>query len=767
MILEKQKEALIQQEGESQESIGMSLDLDSAQILMQMLSKNLYSDDIGSTVRECASNALDSHRRAGTDKPIIVSLGKNEQNNYEFSVEDFGIGLDADDVKNIISKYGKSTKRNSANELGMMGLGFKAPLAYTSTFYFVCRKDGMERKYMMYEGEDVNTIDLLYETSTDQPNGVKVIVPVDYYDHSQFKKKISEQLAYFENVYFNVEGMTNDFTIIRTEHFQFSPLTTDNQIHICLDNVYYPLDYSKLSIDRIYLPIALRFSLTDGIFPTPNREAIRYTQEAKDIILKKLESAANYFIEKYNETVKDTDDFKKVFEYHKSSSRMLKIGKSSWDVHPLSKYATIPMVSPNMPIIKTLSLKRMVENHEYILANYAPKFIASGKSVKDAKHYWGLTRMDKLSKVAYYYESDRIPGIKKDYIRSITDKYAEHTIFKKTPMKLFTRTGDWNCYYKILGLQNHPKDTWRAMIVEYQKLVEGITKDFINIDTLEVPQEFIEARKRAAKSAVVIAGGPKVRRVKLKGEIVCKKAEDLERYVDGKNCKWVSHTYDMAKFHQLQKLFVYGKVSDIELMDKWYPATKKSNVNFITLSERELKVVEKIELHNLIPLSKFMEGKSKAFQKIATGCLIDKFYDVNSYLMSHHVHLKNISMDLFNKIEDVLKYKRENFNNNMSNSVRDVIIEHASEIGMFDPTIIDEFRAIEKIAQKLPFLNVFLSKMNRYGKISSTEDQLMFDALVDLFKYHKHRMDWQNYKIKFNEDVPSEVVTEELTEEII
>lgn len=122
MILEKQKEALIQQEGESQESIGMSLDLDSAQILMQMLSKNLYSDDIGSTVRECASNALDSHRRAGTDKPIIVTLGKNEHNNYEFSVEDFGIGLDADDVKNIISKYGKSTKRNSANELGMMGL---------------------------------------------------------------------------------------------------------------------------------------------------------------------------------------------------------------------------------------------------------------------------------------------------------------------------------------------------------------------------------------------------------------------------------------------------------------------------------------------------------------------------------------------------------------------------------------------------------------------------------------------------------------------
>ncbi|NDD59398.1 MAG: hypothetical protein EBZ47_09205, partial [Chlamydiae bacterium] len=149
MILEKQKEAFVQQEGETQESIGMSLDLDSAQILMQMLSKNLYSDAIGSTVRECASNALDSHRRAGVTDPIVVSFTKSNDNNYEFAVEDFGIGLDAEDVRNIISKYGKSTKRNSANELGMMGLGFKAPLAYSSSFYFVCRKDGMERKYMM------------------------------------------------------------------------------------------------------------------------------------------------------------------------------------------------------------------------------------------------------------------------------------------------------------------------------------------------------------------------------------------------------------------------------------------------------------------------------------------------------------------------------------------------------------------------------------------------------------------------------------------
>ena len=54
MIIKKQKEAKVLQSGETQGSTKMSLDIESAQVLMQMLSKNLYSDEVGSAVRECA-----------------------------------------------------------------------------------------------------------------------------------------------------------------------------------------------------------------------------------------------------------------------------------------------------------------------------------------------------------------------------------------------------------------------------------------------------------------------------------------------------------------------------------------------------------------------------------------------------------------------------------------------------------------------------------------------------------------------------------------
>jgi len=770
MILEKQKEAMIHQEGESQESIGMSLDLESAQVLMQMLSKNLYSDAIGSTIRECASNALDSHRRAGIDKPIIVALGRNKESNYEFSVEDFGIGLDADDVKNIISKYGKSTKRNSATELGMMGLGFKAPLAYSSSFYFMCRKNGVERKYMMYEGEDVNTIDLLYETPTDQPNGVKVIVPIKYYDRYSFESKIREQLAYFESVYFDVDGISNDFVITRHEFFQFSELASNNYMHLCLDNVYYPIDFEKLGIETLRLPVALRFSLTDGIFPTPNRESIRYTQEAKAVILKRLQDAANYFIEKYNETVKETTDLKKVIDYFSTDNRYLKVGKSNWDVHPLSKHATTKIAAPKLKGINLLEMERLVKLQDYILGEYEGKFYVNGKTMKDTKRYYQVTSIKNLKHTVYVYYGDRIPGLKKDYIKSIQpDAYTDALIVRKVkdfPFRPRLGRSDYDNYYTILQLSKHPKSEWRQRIEEFKSIVKSYAENFVNIDTMEVPQEFIDSRKKQRVSTGQIKGtgvatGP--RRVKLKGEMICKQATDLERWVDGKSCKWVSKTYDMAKFHQNKFILVYGKQEDMDKMDKWFKPTRGLKVELAILSERELKLVEKVELHNLMPFSKFMEGKNKPFQRIATACLIDKFYDEQRSIFNNTSHLENISKDLHDKIVSLRSYRSANFKD-VNDDFRNIIIDHAKEIDAFDPTIYPTYVEVSTICNKLTFLNSMLSNMRSYN----TDSDPMKQALVDLFKYHNHKIDWKNYRIRLNEDLPlEETLTTETVEELI
>ena len=774
MILEKQTEANILQDGQSQDSIGMSLDLDSAQVLMQMLSKYLYSDSIGSTVRECASNALDSHRRAGQTKPIIVSFKAGQSNNMEFSVEDFGIGLDADDVKNIISKYGKSTKRNSNTELGMMGLGFKAPLAYTSSFYFVCRKDGMERKYMMYEGEDTNTIDLLYEKPTTEGNGVKVIVPVNYYDKNEFRTKIREQLAYFQDVYFDCGDLVNNnFSIFRNELFQFSELASDGKLHLCLDNVYYPVDFQKLGIDNIYIPIALRFSLTDGLFPTPNRESLRYTKEGKEIILKRISELADFFIGKYNEQVKDTDDIQSIMDYYSNETRNVSILKSKFDANVLSKFGTIPFNEPKLKGINLLDMKKLYRNREYIFGEYEVKYKIDRSKWRECKHYWdnNLYRYGSYHNKphAIYIYSERISGHKKDYLKSIapTGWNQQTLIVKKVKSFKLGKTvaqADYATYMDILGLRAIPKAQWRDAIKEFHSIMEMYRKDWIDLDALVVPQQFIDSKKKT-KVKVSSTGVPGQRRQKLKGEIVGKQASALERDVQGQNCKFVPTTYKLEDAHKLPYLHVYGGQNDRDRLDHLYGAFKKrvNKIKFIIFSERELANLEKVELHNWIKLDKFMEGVNKPFKRIVTAHLISKLKDEYRPVFGKRQHMENISKDLYDKLEILNTYEEKYDPGYLSGDTEDIIfatlLEIAEPNNLFDGEIYPIYQEVKAILDKFPFIKSVFDVMKSWGS-----DDPLQQVVVDLLKYNKHKVNLDRYTVKLTEDKPLE---KELTEDTI
>jgi hypothetical protein len=758
MILEKQKEANILVDGISKSSIGMSLDLDSAQILMQMLSKNLYSDSIGSTIRECASNALDSHRRAGVDKPIVVSFKRNDSSNYEFSVEDFGIGLDADDVENIISKYGKSTKRNSSTELGMMGLGFKAPLAYSSSFYFVCRKNGMERKYMMYEGEDVNTIDLLYEVATDMVNGVKIIIPVKYYDRTAFINKSREQLAYFENVYFDFmdEEIKNDFVIFRSEHFQFSELADDNRMHICLDNVYYPIDFEKIGIkDPLHFPIALRISLTDGLYPTPNREALRYTQEGKQIILDKIELVADYFVNKYNES-NDEDGLQSMMDYLSSKNRYVHSFNKKYNLNELVPFSKSVIKTPKIKGVEKLNLGNIWTNNTYWLGEYDTKVkIQGGKSmVLDNRycHEWDPKHLCNIK--VYVYSGAKLPGIKKDYIKSINlSRDVALIVRKHKTFKLdrYTKDGGWTLnYYKILDLENHPVSEWRQLIKEFQHIISLLTEDFIDLDKLVIPQTFIDARKKIKPQVVLANGQIASRKVKLVGEIVGKQAVPLLRYVDGKNCKWESTTYKLENLYKTSLLTVYGLEGDIEVMDKLYHIISGKYIRFVYFSSREIENVKKLNLHNWMSFDEFMKGENKMFKRTVTAYLIKKLRDDNKSAFDRIGSLENVNFSFYKKLNSINSYRIDwNKNNLTDHSGLDIMLKIAEEKNLFDTTIYQTHLDVKSVLERLPFINYLLSKPDWYAN-------KMMPYIKDLCKYHKWRMDFKNYKHNVVEELSKE-----------
>ena len=780
MILEKQTEAHILQEGETQETVKMSLDLDSAQVLMQMLSKNLYSDSIGSTIRECASNALDSHRRAGCDEPVIVSFKRNNQaNTYEFAVEDFGIGLDADDVRNIISKYGKSTKRNSNTELGMMGLGFKAPLAYSSSFYFVARKDFMERKYMMYEGEDTNSIDLLYEKPTAEPNGVKVIVPVDYSDRYQFHNKIKEQLAYFDNVYFDVEPMgsynvPNDFTIHRAEHFQYSQIATNSDMHLCLDNVSYPIDWEKLGIDRIRMKMALRFSLSDGLFPTPTREAIRYTKEAKETILKKITTVANVFMDKFNDAITTQSDIKTIMEFYSQNSKHIKCWYKGTDedicIDDLVKHSTVSVAQPKLDNIKLLNLERLaVKSKEYVLAEYKFKYRFSNGKFQNAKsYYYEHLRMADLtgynSGGVYIYD-DVLPKGKQDYLRTIIPDNKTSYFVKKSAFKLRSKTGqiDYTKYYdSVLNLSMYPKTQWRQLIQEFQYVVGLYAKDFIDVDAIDVPQSFKDAQKaKRLKVTIAAVKGPK--KIRMRGEFSGKVGTQMQIDLSDQHCKFVPTTFKMEMIHQRSTLNVYAKEADKKKMDNAWSCFNKHAV-FVLVAQATYDNLQKADLHNWITIDKFMEGKNRPFKTIATEFLIRDLIEKYSATFKRIETVKAISIDLADKLQILHQYHNSQYRSYCDDATRKAVIEHAIANNLFDQPTYLVYKQVNEVFTKLTFLDAILDTI---GYNNSKKDGPMMIAIVDLFKYHKHRVNLEHYKLILTEDAPlEEVLTQDTIEEL-
>ena len=164
-----------------------------------ILSSGLYANKIRAIIRELSCNAVDSHVAAGcSETPFDVHL----PNNLEpwFSIRDYGIGLDHDQLTQIFTIYFESTKTNSNAFIGTLGLGSKSPFAYTNNFTVTAIKDGRKGVYTAFINEKgVPSIALMTEQETTDPNGVEIRFSVeDGYDFGKFRNEAASVFTYFK-----------------------------------------------------------------------------------------------------------------------------------------------------------------------------------------------------------------------------------------------------------------------------------------------------------------------------------------------------------------------------------------------------------------------------------------------------------------------------------------------------------------------------------------------------------------------------------------
>ena len=180
------------------ESTSFDLSHDDSAHIMTILRDTLYSDKVLAVLREYSSNAWDAHRMAGKpDLPIKVVLPTDLA--PKLVIRDYGPGLSRDDVFDVYTKYGKSTKRDTDNAVGMLGIGSKSGFAYADSFSVTSWQGGKKSLYVaVLDKSDKGTMNLMHEEScSEDETGIEIQVAVERKDVGEFHNRASSLFQHF------------------------------------------------------------------------------------------------------------------------------------------------------------------------------------------------------------------------------------------------------------------------------------------------------------------------------------------------------------------------------------------------------------------------------------------------------------------------------------------------------------------------------------------------------------------------------------------
>ena len=214
-----------------------------------ILSSRLYTDKPLAIVRELVANAYDSHVVAGTqDIPFVVNFPNAFYQTLE--IIDYGTGLSHDAVMRLYTTYFESDKNNTNDLIGGMGLGSKTPLAYTDSYTVVSRYNGTETHYTICLSEQgFPIVHKLLSESTNERNGLSVIIPIKNYDESKFIIAGEKVLRWYDNFKTNNVDIPKIKYIYTPEDGIIHPDTSFTGFMVLMGNIAYPID-PKMLYDR-------------------------------------------------------------------------------------------------------------------------------------------------------------------------------------------------------------------------------------------------------------------------------------------------------------------------------------------------------------------------------------------------------------------------------------------------------------------------------------------------------------------------------------
>lgn len=544
----KLEQTLNHEDIQATDAVAMKLSNNAAAAVFKSFTTSVYSDQVGSIIREIASNCFDAHVEGGTDSvknPVIVRINEEQlTGGKSISFIDNGIGMSPDRVLNIYGTYFESTKNETNDQIGGFGIGGKTPLAYTNSFFVITKHNGIKYSYNIFKGKDSPMIQLLAQESTTDHSGTEIKIEIKAGDLNEFERKTLRQLYYFENIIF--EGfsdahITNDYTITKGKTFQYRGTDYNSKMHVCLGKVAYPIDYDVMDLnpnDYNY-PVAINIGIgeLDGTGVNMSREQLQYEGNNIKIIKKKMEAAKVEMMEMLS---KQYDNVQTIQDYYATINNLgyLYIDEdrsiylsnvSASDVDfPNFKYNDLKMPKEDDLITEFYQTKRYGKNEStrYWSRTYKSTF----ESMKERDDIFFVDNEFKrivLKQSYLQWKSDRFfvhtPNRFTDIGMDALKKYLGLTTTKEIPLtkkeitakeKAKKKAEDNNEYYSMGDLFRTktinviPKAKGEKLIKELIADVHAmVVKYSKSYDDLVVPDEYIALRKQNRMTPSVLKTG--------------------------------------------------------------------------------------------------------------------------------------------------------------------------------------------------------------------------------------------------------------------
>lgn len=219
-----------------------------------ILSNALYQHKVKAVVREIGCNAYDAHIDArNTQTPFDVSLPTKED--PHFKVRDYGIGLAEDKFVEVYTTYFGSSKSDSNDHTGGLGLGSKTPFIMSQSFTVHSYYNGTEYMWHSFVNDNGEPdVMLLTSRPTTEHNGLQVIVPIGQGLSEternalfrQFAEEAQTVYGWFDTIP-NVTANGNPVTITSRLHGSKSKYTSLKLTGVENTTVYYSCDQDKVN----------------------------------------------------------------------------------------------------------------------------------------------------------------------------------------------------------------------------------------------------------------------------------------------------------------------------------------------------------------------------------------------------------------------------------------------------------------------------------------------------------------------------------------